>query len=147
MRFKRIILTVLAFCLAIIPTTVLLSACDNSNAAVIGTWKAYQITTSGGTLFVWGDNAILEGDEFMFTENSLNLVINEDGSFEMKGTRPNPETGADQTATILLGTWTYNDNALTLTYLTHEQEAEISGMLIGEKLRTNGFNCTILFQK
>lgn len=112
-----------------------LVACGGGSASLAGTYKMTSIEAAGVSMDVaqFAEATGVEAD-------LLNLVLNEDGSFEMSAFA---EAGAENVS----GTWKASGNTVTLTVDGEDMTATVDGNKLTMEETQDGQTMKIVFEK
>ena len=117
MKLKKFLLA-FVLALVIIPSAVIFTGCG---ASLTGTWKFYQLI-SGSTTYNIGDTV----DSTLLNEDSYNLILNDDGTWQLDMTYFDDSLDTNVTATFITGTWTSSGNQIVFTSSASDDEEDES---------------------
>lgn len=127
---KKVLVTVVAIVMVFS-----LVACGGGSSSAAGTYKMVSMEAAGVTMDVAQMAAAAGVEEDMF-----NLVLNEDGTFEM-----NVMGGTGSVSQS--GTWKASGNNLTLTMDGSDQKATLDGKKLTMEDNTSGQAVKVVFEK
>lgn len=117
MKLKKFFLAFILI-LILVPCTVIFTGCG---ASLAGTWKFYQLI-SGSNTYNIGDTF----DHKLLNEDSYNLILNDNGSWQLDMTYFNNDLGSNVTETFITGTWTNSGNQIVFTSSNSDEEEDES---------------------